>query len=411
MVVAVVLVAAFCIRQSRLPRSLKWIALTALAFRVVGSFSYYGLFETFYGGGDYGMYYERGADYAERIGRSDFSMFVDSHEWLGGHWWATQFVVFAAGLLMSLLGTNIFSIFIVFSLLAFIGLVGFGAAFRRSFPEVSPERYLLWIWLFPSLWFWSAALGKDALLLCGLGISTLGFVGRDGRINWPLLTGGMVLVFAVRPQVAAVIMLAMVLSQWTAGATRWTLANTVQSVVFAVVALWAIQVGVTSGGAGSANVEGVQGYIEDRATIADRSGTTVGDLASGWTSAPIALVNILFRPFPWEARSVTTLVASAEVWGLWTIAILRRKNIVAAVRQWRSSRLLAFSLIFIPIYAVMLGLVVVNMGIIARQRIFLFPFIFLLLEARPIAAHAVGLAKVVRSRRAPVNGRPGVAAS
>ena len=41
-------------------------------------------------------------------------------------------------------------------------------AFRRTYPELPPERYGAWVFLFPSLWFWSAALGKDALLLCGV---------------------------------------------------------------------------------------------------------------------------------------------------------------------------------------------------------------------------------------------------
>ncbi len=54
-----------------------------------------------------------------------------------------------------------------------------------------------------------------------------------------------------------------------------------------------------------------------------------------------------------------------------------------AVRTWRSHALLRIAVPFILVYTASLGLMVVNLGIIARQRIFLFPFLFLLLEAAP----------------------------
>jgi hypothetical protein len=388
-----ILIAAAAVAQLRLPRSIKGLAFGALALRVVGSIAYYALTQAVYRGGDYVLYYQYGIEYADRMTRSDFSMFVNSNEWLGGQWSSTQFVCFCAGIIAALFGSNILTAFIVFSLLAFVGLIGFVLAFHRSFPDVPVERYALWVWLFPSLWFWSAALGKDALLLCGLGVGVLGFVGRGGRINWLLLAIGILLALAVRPQVAAVVVLAMVLAQWTATARRWTALNTLQSLALAVAGLLTMHFAMSSVGSG-ATVEGVQEYMEGRAAVADRGRTAVDEITPGLSSIHIALVNILLRPFPWEAKSATTLIASVEIWGVWIIAFIKRRNILAALREWRSSRLLSFSLILIPLYSVALGMVVVNMGIIARQRIFLFPFLFLLFEAKSRAATMITSSKV-----------------
>jgi hypothetical protein len=38
---------------------------------------------------------------------------------------------------------------------------------------------------------------------------------------------------------------------------------------------------------------------------------------------------------------------------------------------------------FILVYSITLGMLIANLGIIARQRVFLFPFLFLLVEAVP----------------------------
>ena len=53
------------------------------------------------------------------------------------------------------------------------------------------------------------------------------------------------------------------------------------------------------------------------------------------------------------------------------------------LKNWRADRFLRFSIPFILTYSVLLGMLMVNLGIIARQRVFLFPFLFLLLHAAP----------------------------
>ena len=113
-------------------------------------------------------------------------------------------------------------------------------------------------------------------------------------------------------------------------------------------------------------------------------------------NAPMALVNILFRPFPWEARNIQLAISSAEIWGFWALAWWRRRQIVASIKNWRVSKLVRVAIPFIIIYSVLLGLLIANMGIIARQRIFLFPFLFLLFEAVPVARVAGPVRRVLK---------------
>ena len=47
----------------------------------------------------------------------------------------------------------------------------------------------------------------------------------------------------------------------------------------------------------------------------------------------------------------------------------------------RKDRLIAFCFIFIGLFAVGAGLALVNLGLIARQRIILYPFMFMIIYA------------------------------
>ena len=63
------------------------------------------------------------------------------------------------------------------------------------------------------------------------------------------------------------------------------------------------------------------------------------------------------------------LVTSVEIMGFWAIAWYRRANLLSSLRHWRHDRLLRVAIPFILAYSISLGMVLANMGVIARQRI------------------------------------------
>jgi hypothetical protein len=375
---------AWLVSLSRLPRAVKTLVYAALALRVVGSWLRYAILFWFYGGsGDARRYSHRGREYAEQLWQLDFSPFYDPTLWVQGRWWGTQFVSFPSGLVVAAIGPSLLAEFIVFSMFAFVGLVGFAVAFRRAHPDIPFTRYARWIWLFPSLWYWPSSVGKDAIVLMGLGLAVAGFVGRRGRIEWFLMALGVFLVFAIRPQVAAVVILSLVLAHWLSLGNEWTPRKVVQGLAILACGLAGIRLSMAYIGVGGFDVEGVQGYMEHTSARAAEGDSAIDNVEVGLIGVPLALVNILTRPFLWEAHNPMALLSALEIAALWGIVWYRRRNFMTALRSWRSDRLLQVAVPFILIYAVTLGMLIVNLGIIARQRIFLFPFLFLLLEAVP----------------------------
>ena len=385
---AIVLSAMFCVAcvvgYSKLPRGLKIVIYCALVLRVVGAWLRYTiLYELYRGTGDAPGYYRRGLAYAERFSQFDFSPFYDPELWFRGRWWGTSFVSFPSGITLSVIGPSFLGEFLVFSLLGFVGLVGFVVAFRRAHPDVPVVQYARWVFLFPSLWYWPSSVGKEAIVFMGLGITVAGFIGREGKSNWPLVAVGTFLVFGIRPQVAAVVILSLVMAHWLSLNSRWTLGKAVQGLLIVVVGLSAIGLAMQQIGMEGLDADNVQSYLQDMSQRSAMGGSQVESGQIGIQGIPLALMNILARPFPWEARNPMMLIATLEIVGFWSIVWLRRRNFMAAISRWRSSRFLCMAVPFILLYSITLGMAVSNLGIIARQRVFLFPFLFLLLEAVP----------------------------
>lgn len=295
-------------------------------------------------------------------------------------WWGTQFVNFVSGSVLSLIGTTVLGEFIVFSLIGFLGLVGFAVAFRRNYPQLPLSRYVRWIWLFPSLWFWPSSVGKEAIVLAGIGLAVAGFIGR-GQINWILLSLGIFLVFAIRPQVAAVVFLAFVFAYWLSLGGRWTVWRVAQAAAILIVGAVGIQISLAYIGAGGFDTEGVRNYMTTNEARRVGGGSSIEAVPIGIAGIPLGIINTLFRPFPFEAGNPMVLISSLEIWFFWGIAWFRRRRLWQALKNWQSDRLVGMALPFILMYSMALGMMVTNLGIIARQRVFLFPFLFMLLEA------------------------------
>jgi|SRR6185503_9763475 len=365
--------------SARASARFRFLLCTALLLRVVGAFAYYVTATKVYGKADAQLYLRDGVAYAAQIWQGDFSMFSD----LGSHFWGTGFVSLLTGVTSAVVGPGFIANNIVYSMAAFGGLYAMASAFRRSYPTVPVARYARWIWLFPSLWFWPAGIGKDAILLLGFGLAMNGFVGDRGRVRWPSFLVGCACMFAIRPQVMAVVVFSMVFAQWMSRERRWSFARVVQALLFVVAAVVLIRVALQH--VGIEDTQGVSDYLAERATHTAAGRSAVTSVGTNPLAAPFAAFNVLFRPLPWDVASVTGALAMLEIYAFWFFAFRRRANIRNALRHWRSERFLSASLAFTLIYATILGMVIVNLGIIARQRTVLFPCMFLFLEALPAA--------------------------
>lgn len=359
------------------------VILLGVFLRVVGSFARYQVFFQFYdGGGDATGYYVAGVEYAQSLRDLNFAVLLDRSMWWVGRWWGTQFVRFVSGFVITLIGPSMRGEFLVFSLFAFGGLVLCGQAFNRSFPWIPRWRYLSWLLLWPSLWFWPSSVGKEAFILLCIGLATAGHVGSGRSPNWLLFGAGVGLAFCVRPHVAAVLVGAAVASNWLTTRQLRTPADVARLVVVALLSLVVGFAALQRFGVEQVDLEGVQEFMEHRATLTVTGGSAI-EGSGGLVDIPMAFVNILVRPFPWEAHHVLALSSSLEMVVFWFLVWRRRAVLRQALVGWRENRLLTFSLVFALGYVLMIGMVFHNLGIIARQRVLVFPFLFVLLEAAP----------------------------
>ena len=364
----------------RLPPLVKVLLVTGLWLRVLGARLYREVMERSYGGvADYNLYFDFGAPYAEAILSGAWSDVIDP--WFEPGWYGTFATARLTGLVLYVVGATEFGAFLVFAYLGYIGIVAFWRAYELSFPGIESTRYLAFVVLFPSLWFWPAAVGKDSVVLCGIGLATWGFAGRTAARGWIMVAIGLFLIFIIRPQVAAVVVSAMAVSQFLAAGLELRLLTIVRLIFLVGIAtatlIWSSQ----SMGVEFYDPEEVQEYLEAKSEASNIGGSAIDVQGGAGVSPLLAPINTLFRPFPWEARGFSNLIAAAEVGVLWLLVAWRRRVIWSFFKERRRSALFWMAVVFTLGYSVALGMTLTNIGIIARQRVHIFPFLFMLLAA------------------------------
>jgi hypothetical protein len=131
------------------------------------------------------------------------------------------------------------------------------------------------------------------------------------------------------------------------------------------------------------DVQELEAYIDDRGTASAYGGSAV-QTGSGLGGIGMGVVNVLFRPFLFEARGIAAFIAAAEVTALWGLALWNRKAILGFYRAHRTSRLMWFAIIFMAVYVLLTGMTLGNLGLIARQRVHIFPFLLMFFAGPPV---------------------------
>ena len=360
----------------------------AICLRVVGSLARYWVLYGIYGGvGDATGYYGRGLRFANRLWAGDLSVF-SARQWFDSSgWWGTDFLRNVSGIVVSLVGPSVAAAFLAFSLLAFLGLFAIVLAIWRGSGDERTTRAAMLIWLWPSLFFWPASIGKEAFLTFAIGLAVLGYVGREQKISWGFLVSGIALVFCVRPHYAGAVVVSMgiahLIPTWNQhGGLRKAVELT--GILIAMAGTLVAAQGAL--GLGDADLEGLREFVEFRGGQTLQGGSSIGALPSGPLAPLQAFVNIWMRPFLWEAHNILSIFAALEIAALWAIVWRFRRDIWALVKDWRHSRFYRFAIPFWAGITLMLGLNFGNLGIIARQRSLAFPFFLAMIAAVPVTA-------------------------
>lgn len=350
---------------------LLWFAFLA---RIVGSLARHQVLESaYFGVGDASGYYRRGVAYAELLWALDLSFLNDP--WFGNRLWGTQFMRYLSAVAVAITGPTMRGEFLLFALASMVGLWLMVAALRRD-SDVEAWRYAPWVSLLPSLCFWPCSVGKESVMLLALGLVTYGYAGRQDRVSPLPLCAGALLAFMIRPYAAGLIALACLGAELFQ--RSWTPRKLLVCAILSPVVLFVVFEAAGEHSVDLFEAEDVEQFVGASAYMTSRGGSQI-EAVGGLLAGPLGLVNVLFRPFLWEAGSALALLCALELTLLWFLVWTRRALVVEALRTWRGRRALRFGLLLGLLFALAYGLTFFNLGIIARQRTLVWPFLLMLL--------------------------------
>lgn len=396
-VAAVVLVVCgFVLPPFSWPPRLKSLIGAAVVARIVGATVRYIVVVVIYGGGDAIGYYARGRRIADGLRSFDFEPWLDTERL-----WGTPFVDRIAAIFLTVLGPSIKALWLVFSMFSLVGLsLMLITVHRHCRGRLDGGRLPLLLLFWPSLVFWPSSIGKEAIVLLAAGLVIYGWRGR-GRIHWPTLSAGLILALGLRPHIAMMMGVAIAAADWLKSTQTWTAGSIARGVVLLLVG-----VGIGVAGLGQLgidqNLDSVENYVELRSGQTATGGSSF-DATTGPLVVPMAFVNVLFRPFIWEARNPFILFSALEMTAFWVMVYRNRRASMAMVRNWRSSALLAFVVPFALVLTFFYGAFVSNMGILARQRVIVLPLLFIVAEMAPLFVRRTGTAKPTPPHRNALN--------
>ena len=100
--------------------------------------------------------------------------------------------------------------------------------------------------------------------------------------------------------------------------------------------------------------------------------------------APVAVVTVLFRPFVFEAHNLQSLLAAIEGTALLILCLLRFGGAGRAIGSLRRQPYVVFCLVFTVLFIVAYSSFA-NFGLLARQRVQLYPLFLVLISIPPVA--------------------------
>ena len=293
-------------------RGLTTLLLAAFVAKMVGAYVRYTvLYDVYEGLGDAARYYDIGLQLADQ--------FKDG-SYVFGEVSGSRFIEILSGLAYTVLPRSQLAGFVLFSWVAFLGLILFSRAIRIALPNADHRRYDLLLFFLPTLVFWPSSIGKEAWMVAVLGLASYGaarlFTHRvSGLVPLGLgLWGASV----VRPHMALMILAALG-PAWLvrpSGRNRLGLSPYVRAIGFAaliVVLLAVVSQAETFFGIERLDAEGAEVVATNNQTQTGQGGSKFeATRVDSPADIPVAAITILFRPFLWEAGNAQGLITAAE---------------------------------------------------------------------------------------------------
>ncbi|MGE6392582.1 hypothetical protein ACQKCX_05565 [Psychrobacter pacificensis] len=247
------------------------------------------------------------------------------------------------------------------------------------FLHLSIKRYLKafpWYWVFilfiPSMSFWSAGLGKDAISFFATCLFL--YAVSTSKKSLLLVALAFFAMFMVRPHIAFIISVSYII---------YFIIRSKVHFIFKMFILPVIGIGVFLSvgfvqqyvGLDEASLDSVNSYIDQRQGYNQRGGSSL-DIAS--MSYPMQMFTYIFRPLPFEASSAVSLVTSLENTILLLLFIYILFKSKFNLRPFvQDKNLWLFTYVFLT--CSILAMTTANLGIATRQKWMFMPVLIYLL--------------------------------
>jgi hypothetical protein len=370
------------------------LLMLAMALKLLCAFPRYLMAFVLYGGAaDAKMYHERG---------SDLALFLDTHSPLSGTFHydlgmkvaGTGFIIIVTGVVYAITGPSLVGGFLVFSWLGFWGLLLFWRALQIAFPEADSRRYAKLVFFLPSLLFWPSSIGKDAWMMFCLGLTAYG-VARllDRRFGAFLcIAVGSLGTGMVRPHVTVLagagLTVAYVLRRRPQQVSALGPLRTVLTVVvLGVMVMLMLQQVSTFFGTNGTSGDSVNHVLSETSRRTSQGGSVINQASADDAAPrfslnpaglPVAVVSVLFRPFPFEASNIQNLIQSVECFALLVMFIRSWPRLRQLPRLFVRRSYVAFTIVYTLLFCWAFS-TINNMGILSRERVQVLPLVLVLL--------------------------------
>jgi len=351
----------------------------ALAAKIGGSLIRFYFLQSVYGEGDAFRYDQAGLAHFESVRSLDFSF-------IQGGSLGTSFLEDFASFLYAVIGPTLLGSFLICSVLAFIGTWYFYRAHRIAFPDGDSRLYFLLMFFLPTMIFWPSELGKDALMIFGLGMGVFGLArllqGFSGGA-FALFVFGTGVAFLVRPPVGVMLLAGAALALLIhPGKMRTLLGGPITWMLMLPILAGAV---FLAGRAAAAfeELDSLQGTVAAYETTANRLETGGSQFQTGLPSSPSeaarGLATVLVRPLPWELSNPLAAFAGLEGLVFGFLIIFRFPQAVRSLRLWRGGMIVASIVVTLSLIIPLTAFS--NFGLLVRQRAQLLPFLFMIFTA------------------------------
>jgi hypothetical protein len=352
-------------------------------------------FEAYEGGIDAGRYHDYGIFAAGRVWAGEVNVFYVVPRDIG-----TTFVDQFTALTYTLTGGSQLAGFVTFAFLAYLGTIFIVKAAVIAIPSLAAKRYAWMCVLFPSIVYWPSSVGKEALMMLGLGVATYGIANLLTNGRW--LTSGAAIGFGVlfaavvRPHIAGIWIAAALPALVVAVLRPGSAADpsrsgprvsriglvavlTIAAVAFFFIAAFSIKfLEPFSVDPSTGTTDSLTRILDETARRTSQAGSNFAPPSiSSPKDWPFAVVRTLTRPLPFEATGIAQLISAAEMAvliGIYALSWKRLRNL---------PKLIVTNpyVMFVVVAIALTGLAyasLANLGVLARQKSLIIPFMVLL---------------------------------